>query len=151
MNRALDRFVPLLNKLDADTKPSWGIMTPQHMVEHLILSMQMSTNKLGELKTFNPPEKLPVLRRVLMSERPLPKGFINPYIGKGLVDLKFDNLSQAVDELKKEVEDYYSFFEIDKSKITVNVTFGELNFDEWEVFHTKHFTHHLTQFGIKIE
>jgi hypothetical protein len=140
-------FLGKLNQLELDTNPLWGKMSAQHMVEHLIFAVQMGNGKLV-LECFNPPEMLPLMKKILMSERPLPKLFVNPVIGPDLMELIFSNLEEAKLNLKKEVDDYYSYFEKNPEAKLINVTFGELNFDEWEVFHNKHFTHHLSQFGL---
>ena len=52
------------------------------------------------------------------------------------------------DDRFKTIDDYILFFENNPGAIPVNVTFGELNKEEWIVFHKKHFTHHLSQFGL---
>lgn len=133
--------------LGANTKPLWGKMTSQHMVEHLILAMRMSTGKI-KLECFNPPEKLPALKRFLMSSRPLPKLFVNPAIGENLLPLKYTSLEEAKKILKQEITDYLKYFELNPEVKTINVTFGELNKDEWDIFHQKHFAHHFSQFGL---
>jgi len=147
LNRPLLSKLELLGTLHHDTKQLWGKMSAQHMIEHLILAVRMSNGKLN-ISCFNPPEKIPTLKRFLMSGRPLPKEFINPLIGEGLLPLEYENLEGAKLVLKKEVEDYYKYFEEHPDASLVNPTFGELNKNEWDVFHEKHFTHHLGQFGI---
>jgi oxepin-CoA hydrolase/3-oxo-5,6-dehydrosuberyl-CoA semialdehyde dehydrogenase len=101
------------------------------------------------LKCFNSPEKIPALKRFLLSEKPLPKLFENPALGKGLSALKYRSLDEALEKLKVEIDDYHLYFKKNPDSKTVNVTFGELNKDEWDVFHHKHFKHHLSQFGLK--
>lgn len=145
----LKNFLTALTKLSKDEKPVWGKMSPQHMVEHLILSVQMSNGKLN-LDCFNPPEKIPALKRFLMGSRPLPKLFINPAVGKDLRPLEYSSLEEAKNKLKEEIDDYKKFFENNPTAKTVNVTFGELNKEEWDVFHRKHFEHHLSQFGLSV-
>ncbi len=137
----------LLMKLENSSKPLWGKMSAQHMVEHLIFAVQLSNGKIQK-GCYNPPEKIPVLKRFLMSERPLPKDFINPAIGSNLVPLQYENLESAKLVLKQELEDYYSCFEENPTDTFINPTFGELNKSEWDVFHEKHFKHHLNQFGL---
>jgi hypothetical protein len=122
-------------------------MSAQHMVEHLILAVKLSNGKLL-VDCFSPQDKLPALKKLLMSSRPLPKEFINPLIGEGLFPLEFENLDSAKIVLVKEVEDYIKFFEENPEAVLTNPTFGPLNKAEWEVFHEKHFNHHFTQFGI---
>ena len=142
-----NQYIEKLILLRVNTKPLWGKMTPQHMVEHLILAMRMSTGKL-KLECFNPPEKLPALKRFLMSSRPLPKLFVNPAIGENLLPLEYSSLEAAKNILNQEIIDYLNHFELNPEAKTVNVTFGELNKEEWDVFHKKHFLHHFSQFGL---
>lgn len=142
-----NQFLKQLEILKKDDKPLWGKMTSQHMVEHLILAVKMSNGKFN-LECFNPSEKIPALKRFLMSSRPLPKLFENPALGKGLLNLEFNSLDEAIEKLKEEIDNYYSFFQNNPNAKTVNVTFGELNNDEWDIFHKKHFEHHLSQFGL---
>ena len=142
-----NQYIEKLILLRANTKPLWGKMTPQHMVEHLILAMKMSTGKL-KLECFNPPEKLPALKKFLMSSRPLPELFVNPAIGENLLPLEYSSLEAAKNILNQEIIDYLNHFELNPEAKTVNVTFGELNKEEWDVFHKKHFIHHLSQFEL---
>jgi len=136
-----------LEKLDDDSKPRWGKMTSQHMLEHLIQVLRCSNGKLV-LKCINPVEKLPVLKRFLLSSRELPKNFVNPIIGEGLIPLEYANFGDALAVLREEIVEHDKFYDEKPDVKTINPTFGELNYDEWEVFHFKHFTHHLKQFGV---
>ena len=147
MSNHLNKYLAIIEKLSPSTKALWGKMTAQHMVEHLISAVQLGNGKL-KVECFNPPEKLPALKRFLMSDRPLPKLFINPLIGPDLLPLKFSNLDEAKENLKMEIDDYYKCFEKNPGSKFMNATFGELNKEEWDKFHQKHFTHHLSQFGL---
>jgi hypothetical protein len=142
-----DQFVNKLNILQLDQKPLWGKMTPQHMVEHLILALQMSNGKL-KVKCISQPENLPSLKRFLLSERSLPKEYVNPYIGPDLLPLKYSGLKEALGYIEEELNNYNKFFKLNPAAKTVHVTFGELNKQEWDQFHSKHFTHHLLQFNL---
>ncbi|UCH64645.1 MAG: DUF1569 domain-containing protein [Ignavibacterium sp.] len=142
-----EQFIKQLNSLQSDQKPLWGKMTAQHMVEHLILALQMSNGKLN-VKCISQPETLPPLKRFLLGDRPFPKEYINPFIGPDLLPLKFSDLNEARSELEKEINNYKNYFETRPDTETVHVTFGELNKQEWDQFHSKHFTHHLEQFNL---
>jgi oxepin-CoA hydrolase/3-oxo-5,6-dehydrosuberyl-CoA semialdehyde dehydrogenase len=141
------QFLKQLDTLKSDDNPLWGKMTAQHMVEHLILAVKMSNGKF-KLECFNPPEKIPTLKRLLMSNRPLPKLFENPALSKRLQSLEYKSLDEAIEKLREEIDNYYSFFKNNPDVKTINVTFGELNKEEWDVFHKKHFEHHLSQFDL---
>jgi len=143
----INKFIAKLNLLKSDQNPLWGKMSAQHMVEHLILAVKMGNGNL-KLECINPPEKLPTLKKFLMSSRPMPKGFVNPIIGADNLLLNYSSLDEAKNKLEEEIEDYYRFFEENPDAKTMNVTFGKLNKTEWDHFHKKHFTHHLEQFGL---
>ena len=141
-----------LKNLTETIKPVWGIMTPQHMVEHLTLAIQSSTGKIVFDRFITPADKLAIAKRFLHSSRPLPKLFVNEVIseviGEGLIPLVNSDLSSAIKELKIEVEYFDEYFTRNPEAKPINATFGPLDHDEWIVFHNKHFTHHLTQFGL---
>lgn len=150
MKDKLGNFIKHLEILPPEVKPLWGRMTPQHMIEHLILAVRMGNGGM-KVECFNPAEKIPTLKKFLMSSRPLPKNFINPLIGEKLLPLEYRSIEEALSVLKQEVDKHYRFFELNPGALTTNATFGDLSKDEWEIFHRKHFKHHLEQFGIVID
>jgi len=93
-----------------------------------------------------------IAKRFLHSSRPLPKLFVNEVIseiiGEGLIPLINNDLSSAIRELKKEAKYFDEYFTRNPEAKPINATFGPLDYDEWKAFHNKHFTHHLTQFGL---
>lgn len=149
---AFSKYIELLNNLSEDTQPNWGIMTAQHMVEHLIMAVQSSTGKIVFNRFITPEDKMAIAKRFLNSSRPLPKLFVNEVIseviGEGLIPLTNNDLSSAIRELKKEVEHFDGYFTRYPEAKPINATFGPLDHEEWIAFHNKHFTHHLTQFGL---
>jgi hypothetical protein len=139
--------VKLLNQLTPDQKPLWGKMTPQHMVEHLYKTIQASLNEIT-LNIFTEERKIPILKKLFLGERTLPKDFMNPAIGPKLLPLEFKDLNNAIIELENVQKRYEQFFINDSSIKTAHPIFGYLNKEEWDIFHQKHFKHHLAQFGI---
>jgi hypothetical protein len=137
----------LLGRLQADTKPEWGIMTAQHMVEHLSYGMRFCNGK-AEIALNTPPEQLENFRRFLFSDKDFPINYPAPYVS-GLPELRFASLAEAIEVLLTEVEDYHSYFAVNPDETPMNPAFGRLNREEWEHFHAKHFDHHFRQFGIK--
>ena len=79
---------------------------------------------------------------------PRSKEFINPVFGPDLLPLEFSGIEEAKEKLKSEIKDYIKYFKDNPDAKPTNVTFGELNKEEWDIFHQKHFTHHLKQFGL---
>lgn len=147
MYKPIDELIALVRNLRESTMPKWGKMSPQEMVEHLIYVFRVSNGKL-ESKLFSDESKLHVLKKVLMSDRLMPKNFNSPANQQVPDEYQFDNLETAKIELLKEVIEYYNYFDMNPESKPMNPTFGELNKEEWDQFHRKHLTHHLTQFGL---
>lgn len=142
------KWIELLKELKPETRPLWGTMTPQQMVEHLVWAVRMSSGEVEITETITPPEKIPVLKRFLMSPRQLPKNFNNPLAADKSVEYICENLDSAIELLAEEYKKHIEFFELNPEARPMNPTFGELSKTEWEKFHEKHFTHHLAQFDL---
>ena len=140
-------FIKKLNLLNANQTALWGKMSPQHMVEHLYKTVQASVNEI-EMKIFTEEKRIPVLKKLFLGDRLLPKEFMNPAIGPDLIKLEFENLNTAIAELENILIRYDKFFEQNPSAKTIHPIFGPLDKSEWDLFHQKHFKHHLSQFGL---
>jgi hypothetical protein len=136
-----------LHQLKDEQKPLWGKMTPHHMVEHLYKTVQTSINEIT-LKIYSEERRIPVFKKLFFGDRPFPKEFMNPAVGPDLLPLQFENLKTAVVELEKIIARYNKFFQNNLTVKTIHPIFGYLTKEEWDVFHQKHFKHHLSQFGI---
>ena len=136
-----------LEKLTAETKPTWGRMTPQHMLEHLGNTLVIVNSK-KELPTVTPEDKLPAYRQFLMSDKPFSQNIPNQFIGDGLPPLRFENLETAKTKLMAAIENFHKFFQENPEATPVHPFFGKLNYEEWKQFQRKHFRHHFTQFGL---
>lgn len=134
--------------LTRESLANFGIMTPQHMVEHLTLTIKISYGRI-KLPDFVPTEKQLAQKQALIyTDLEFPKGIKAPGIGGSLLDLRYPNLETAKSELIKSIDEYNNHFNEFKGDYTIHPRFGKLNHDEWERFHRKHFHHHLSQFGI---
>ena len=71
---------------------------------------------------------------------------------KGLeqpLPLRFDSLEEAIKQLEKGVERFYTYFESKPQDYkTMHPSLGALNFEEWQLFHSKHFKYHFSQFEL---
>lgn len=147
MNTKIDELLSSLDKLNSETTPQWGTMSAQKMVEHLVNTFRIASDQMT-IQCFSEKKKLPVLKKILMSDRPMPKGFDSPANKVVPQTYQFENIDAAKKNLLKEVEAYYSYFEKNPDAVLINPTFGELNKEEWDQFHKKHLIHHLTQFDL---
>lgn len=136
-----------IQHLSVTTEAQFGILTPQHMVEHLILTVKMSAGRIP-IPEFVPNERqLAQKKALLFTDLPFPKGIKGPGLPDTLLDLRFPDLETAKAELIKSWDAYQLLFKENPNKQTLHPGFGLLNFDEWERFHAKHNDHHLSQFG----
>ncbi len=136
-----------IEKLKVDSPAQFGIMTAQHMIEHLILTVKLSYGRV-KIPDFEPNEKQLAQKQALIhSDILFPRGVKAPGLDQ-LMDLRFPNLESAKEELLKSIADYHATFGENEFLTTTHPRFGRLTFNEWDKFHTKHFEHHLGQFGI---
>ncbi|MFI5156737.1 MAG: hypothetical protein ACHQEM_11150, partial [Chitinophagales bacterium] len=75
-------------------------------------------------------------------------GFRAPMLPPDPVPLKNQSLEAAKEQLKQELNAFDEYFARDPDAKPTNPTMGPLHFDEWLIFHNKHFTHHFKQFNL---
>lgn len=137
-----------LKILNPDTPAQFGIMTPQHMVEHLTITVKLSSGRI-KLPEFEPNEKQLMQKQALIySEMEFPKGILAPNSKGELSDLRFPDLDTAKEKLIQSIQEYEEVFKNNPDFKSIHPRFGFLTHEEWEKFHHKHFTHHFGQFGI---
>ncbi len=136
-----------LYSLDEKTKPIFGKMNAQQMVEHLSSVTQIA-NGNWEINVFVSEEKMARRKPFLTTNKELQTGFKAPFLSEEPNDLKFNTMGEAVEDLIHQIQLFVKAFTNDKNKIVVHPFFGELNFEYWKRFQVKHFTHHFKQFGL---
>lgn len=139
-------LVAKLDKLTADTKPVWGSMSAQRMVEHLSDSIKISSGKFKQ-KLEIPEEKIPKMQEILASDKEMPKNFEVPFAKKD-TPLRHEELALAIDEFLLEWIDFEEYYAENPSKMEIHPYYGSLNYEQWLRMHSKHFTHHFEQFGL---
>ena len=137
-----------LNALTENTKPKWGILSPQHMVEHLEFFLQIAAGK-REVKVLTPEDRIEKYQESLYNYRPMVREFDHPLLRKGKTeDLRFKNLEEAKAGFWKMYEAFESFFKENPDSKTANPVFGLLDKAHWDLMNRKHFHHHFEQFGL---
>jgi hypothetical protein len=147
----LDRtkLFEILSKLRADDKPAFGAMTPQHMVEHLAFVVRFSNGKEPQQHHYTADKQQKIKAFVIDTDKDIPIGFKYPVLPtEGLPALKHSSLSNAIDNLKTELNEFDNYFLKHPSARPINPIMGELNYKEWVRFHNRHFTHHFKQFRL---
>lgn len=141
-------LIRLLNTLTETSAPSFGKMTAQHMIEHLILTLKISSNKLPHPSYFREEKAQAFKHAIIYSSVEMPVGFRAPMLTEELSPLVSPHIESAINELQHELNYFHEFFRTNPHNTTTNPSMGELNHDEWIVFHNKHFTHHFKQFNL---
>lgn len=137
-----------IENLKQDSIAVWGTMSAQHMLEHLLLILELSRGKFV-VSIITPPEKIEKIKRImLLSEAPFKRDFIAPFLPEGLQPLLFGTIEHAKKALLAEADAYIQYWEHNPYSRFSHPIFGELSANEWHLFHRKHFTHHFTQFGL---
>ena len=137
----------LLKNLKGDEKGNWGKMNAQQMVEHVSNFFKVSTEKM-HFPLTTPVEHLPKYKEFLLSEKEFRENTKAPVLPEEPLPLQYSSMHEAMNDLKKSIDDFFEFFKNSTSKTTLHPAFGDLNFDEWVQLHNKHTTHHLKQFGL---
>ena len=147
----LDRtkLFEILRKLQPADKPEFGAMTPQHMVEHLAFVVRFSNGKEPQQHHYTTDKQEKIKAFVIDTDKDIPIGFKYPVLPtEGLPTLKHSGLSNAIDNLKIELNEFDNYFLKHPSDKPINPTIGELNYNEWVRFHNRHFAHHFKQFRL---
>ncbi len=141
--------LPIFKSLSAAAVGKWGKMNGQQMVEHVTAVFIVST---GKIKTdlVTAVEQLPNFKLFLLSEKPFRENTKAPVniIGEEPSPTRYANMEAALEKLTTAISDFENYFKTDTEKKTMHPVFGELNYAEWVLFHYKHVTHHLRQFGL---
>jgi len=135
-------------KLTEKTPAKWGMMTAQHMVEHLEFFLQMAVGK-KETEIVTPEKRIERMQESLYTYRPMPREFSHPLFRKGEVeDLRYANLEEAKEAMLKAYDAFVLYYKENPDATAANTVFGELNDEMWELLNRKHINHHFEQFGL---
>jgi len=141
-------IVRLLSQLNEDSQSRWGMMTAQHLVEHLEFFNRMA---LGEVETdiSTPEEHIEKYQESLWNYKAMPKEFKHPLLKKDEAEsLRFENLEEAKKAYLESYDRFIEFFEANPTAKTANTVFGMLDKYHWYLLNRKHLNHHFSQFGL---
>lgn len=144
----LQETVPkLLQQLTDKHEPNFGIMTPQHMVEHLIWVTKSSIKDFGPPPSELSEKQLGFMRFVHkgahLKHRPSDKK------RKDLDPPRLSDLTTAIAGIPEAIDRLYNQ---DPNREFYNPLMGKLTFEELELFHANHFRYHLEeQFGLVVQ
>ncbi|MDT8347551.1 MAG: phenylacetic acid degradation bifunctional protein PaaZ, partial [Flavobacteriaceae bacterium] len=121
-----------LSKLSESTKPKWGMMTPQHMVEHLEASYRIATGEFQDFNIATPEEYIEKVQDTLWDYNPMPQGYKMPLMKENeLEDLRHPDLETAKQKMLEAREAYVEYYKENPDALNKNAVFGFLNRYEW--------------------
>lgn len=138
-----------LSKLAHDTQPKWGILTPQHLLEHLEQGYKIMSGEVQDFEIATPEKILDKVHHSLYNYDKFPKRTSFPTMKKGeLEDLLHPDFETAKAKFLEARANYLNFFRENPEAVLKNMVFGELNKYESYLLERKHLNHHFEQFGI---
>ena len=140
-------FIPILQRIPADTPPSWGRMNLQQMVEHMQDAVDLASGRVRYEGGFvaNDPERM---RAFLMGDKPFRENTRNPFLPEEPRPLRNHTLQAAIGALQASLIGFFEAFESEPGKRVYNPVFGELDCEGQSRLLHKHALHHLRQFGV---
>ncbi len=144
-----EKIQECLNDLTEKSKPKWGMMTPQHMVEHLEGSYRTASGQFQDFEIATPEKYLEKVHNTLYNYEKMPQNHQMPLMKKGETEtLRHDSLEVAKAKLLEVREQYVSYYKENPKTTHNNPVFGALNKYEWYLLERKHLNHHFEQFGL---
>lgn len=138
-----------LEKLTEKSKPKWGILTPQHMVEHLEEGYRILSGEIQDFEIATPEKVLEKVHASLYNYEKFPRNSHFPTMKKDeLEDLKHPDLETAKEKMLEARDNYLNFFKENPEAKLKNMVFGMLNRYDSYLLERKHLNHHFEQFGL---
>lgn len=138
-----------LANLTEKTKPKFGKMAPQQMIEHLETGYKIAAGEIQDFEVVLSGDELDDAQSSLWSYDPMPKGSNFPLYKDGkLPELKHDDLDTAKEKMKEARKQFQEHFKKQPKDETKHPVFGELTRYDWELLHRKHLNHHFKQFKL---
>lgn len=140
-----EQLQSVLDRLNPQQEPLFGIMTPQEMVEHLLFFVEISSGLHPQVQFFSDDRALKNKQYLIYGEQELSPGIKMPLLNGMPQDLQCKNLTEANAAL---VHATVQFNQAADTADYVHPALGLMSRAEWKIFHDKHFTHHFKQFGL---
>ena len=138
-----------LNKLTENSQPKFGMLTPQHLLEHLEQGYRIMSGEIQDFEIATPEKILEKVHNSLYNFDKFPMGTKFPTMKKDeLENLVHPDFDTAKAKLLAARESYKTFFKENPEAFLKNMVFGELNKYESYLLERKHLNHHFEQFGI---
>jgi hypothetical protein len=133
-----------LQKLNVHTKPLWGKMNAQQMIEHMVQQIEYSNGKKITTCDLPAEEAAREKEKWIYTQVEIPKNLV---LGPLPENFRYANLEAAKKHLTRELDDFEEYFK-EPDITSVHAGYGPMEYNEWLIWHGKHFTHHFQQFTL---
>ena len=130
--------------LNSSGKPLWGKMNTQQMVEHMVQQIEYSNGKKTTTCDLPAEEAARDKEKWIYTDAEIPKNLI---LGPLPQNFGYTNLEIAIKQLMRELADFDEYFK-EPDITSIHAGYGPMDYNEWLIWHGKHFTHHFKQFGL---
>jgi hypothetical protein len=144
-----EKMNSILNSLLPDTPAVWGTFRAQNMIEHLTEAVQYTNGKKTALLTIPKQEAERQKKIAVHGPFQIPRG-AKGFLSDATQTTLNSDLQEAITILKMEIDAFEQYFKT-KGTTAMHQAFGPMNYQEWLIWHGKHFTHHFRQFGLLSE
>jgi hypothetical protein len=143
-------FIQYLRNLDSDSKPKFGKMNPQQMVEHFTWAVQLASGKVP-VSPINEGEEAEKKYRWMMDlETKFKENTPNQLLPDEPLKITSPSMGDAIDDLEDALAEFVVLFKKDSTLKILNPYFGELDYYEQTQLLYKHGKHHARQFAMEI-
>ncbi len=137
-----------IDAITVDSKPKWGLMSAQHLIEHFEFMNHIALGKI-ESKITTPAEKLEKYSDSLWNYYPMPKEYKHELLRKDRTeDLRYQDMASAKEGFWKSYDEVWDFYKINPDGVLMNTVFGMLDKYHMQLMFDKHMNHHFEQFGV---
>ena len=141
-----NKFIPIISAIPESRERKWGKMNLHQMIEHMSYAFREGCGKI-ERSIITPEEHIPKMQAFVMSDKPFRENTPNSLLPDEPEAPKHETIKESIEELKKEIEDFFDVFADDPNKKITNPFFGVLGYEQCIQLLYKHCIHHLKQFG----
>jgi hypothetical protein len=96
-------FTTLLKKIPSDTKPKWGKMTLQQMIEHFADSLRVASGRVTVKNILTPEANLQKMHEFIMSDKPFRENTHNSLMSETPAPVRNKTVEGAIKELEAEI------------------------------------------------
>ena len=136
----------ILSNLKEDTIPAWGRLRAQNMIEHLVEAVEYTNGKKFTELDVTPELATKGKAKCVNEHFEIPKNVLG-FLSDRMTCKRFNNLEAAIKHLNEELDAFHLYFAI-PNRTATHAAFGPMNYQEWLLWHGKHFAHHFYQFGL---